>query len=392
MTPESTNDRAMMSRALELAQRGQGRVEPNPMVGCVITRAGSIIGEGYHQAYGMAHAEAAALAACRAAERAPKGATVYVTLEPCNHTGKTPPCSEALIKAGVSRVVMAMTDPHAIVAGRGIDRLRKAGITVEVGLMEAQARRLNEAYIKRVTTGLPWVILKWAATLDGKTATQSGDSRWISNADSRRRVHELRGRVDAVMVGVGTAVADDPQLTARDVEVLRTARRGGIDPHMRSWPSLSMYANPDPPVIIATNTTVAAGANPSDHTNASAAAKQRGIDVVQLPAITPGELNLRPLLAHLAKHHDATNVLVEGGCGLAGTLLEQGLVDQLMVFVAPKLLGDPRGLSAVAGMPRETIADAIPLELISLERIGDDALLDYRMGPRTDLGGELSRT
>src|SRR6516164_5470676 len=206
------SDRDWMMRALALAERGRGHVEPNPLVGAVVVRDGRLIGEGWHQRYGQAHAEVNALAAAGDAAR---GATLYVTLEPCCHFGKTPPCTDAVLRAGIRRVVAAMPDPFPAVAGKGAELLRQAGVTVEFGVGEAEARRLNAPYLKLLATGRPWVHAKWAMTLDGKIATRSGDSRWISNEASRRRVHELRGRMPAIIAGLGTVLADNPQLTAR---------------------------------------------------------------------------------------------------------------------------------------------------------------------------------
>src|SRR5437764_12544149 len=205
-------DGQWMRRALELAERGRGYVEPNPLVGAVVVRDGRLVGAGWHQRYGQAHAEVNALAA---AGEAARGATLYVTLEPCCHVGKTPPCTDAVIRAGVARVVAAMSDPFPQVAGRGAELLRQAGLAVEVGPCEAEARRLNAPYLKLLARGRPYVHAKWAMTLDGKIATRSGDSKWISNRASRQVVHDLRGRVDGIVVGAGTALADDPQLTAR---------------------------------------------------------------------------------------------------------------------------------------------------------------------------------
>ncbi|MCS6853005.1 MAG: bifunctional diaminohydroxyphosphoribosylaminopyrimidine deaminase/5-amino-6-(5-phosphoribosylamino)uracil reductase RibD, partial [Gemmataceae bacterium] len=203
---------AWMARALELAERGRGHVEPNPLVGAVVVRDGQIVGEGWHQRYGEAHAEVHAL---NAAGDAARGGTLFVTLEPCAHHGKTPPCTEAVVRAGIRKVVAAMLDPYCEVAGRGVAQLRAAGVEVELGVGEAEARRLNAPYLKLLTTGRPYVHAKWAMTLDGKIATGTGDSKWVSTEASRRRVHELRGRMDAIIVGRGTVRADDPQLTAR---------------------------------------------------------------------------------------------------------------------------------------------------------------------------------
>jgi len=212
-----------MRRALALAERGRGRVEPNPLVGCVIVKMGRVVGEGFHRRFGGPHAEVIAL---NRAGRAARGATAYVTLEPCCHHGKTGPCTDALIRAGVKRVVTACRDPFKKVAGKGIAQLHRAGITVEVGLLRVEAQSLNAPFFKRVTTGLPWVIAKWAMTLDGAISSgKKGPSRWISGPQSRRMVHELRARVDAILIGIGTALADDPLLTARGVKVRRVARR-----------------------------------------------------------------------------------------------------------------------------------------------------------------------
>ena len=209
---DSELDSWQMARALELAARGEGFVEPNPMVGCVIARGAEIIGEGWHRKFGGPHAEVEAL---HVAGTRARGATLYVTLEPCCHQGKTPPCTDAILASGLGRVVVAQRDPFPAVAGGGIERLRQAGLAVEVGLREAEARRLNAPYLKLTESGRPWVIAKWAMTLDGKLASRTGDSRWISNEASRAIVHQLRGRVDAIVVGRGTAGQDDPLLTAR---------------------------------------------------------------------------------------------------------------------------------------------------------------------------------
>src|SRR5829696_4653150 len=222
-----------MTRALGLAGRGRGWVEPNPLVGAVVVRDGRVVGEGWHQKFGQAHAEVNAL---NQAGEAARGTTLYVTLEPCNHFGKTPPCTTAVIGAGVRRVVSAMLDPFPQVAGQGASRLREAGIVVEVGVGEAAARQLNAPYLKRLRTGRPWVHAKWAMTLDGKIATRTGRSKWITGEAARRRVHELRGRVDAILVGRGTLVADDPLLTARPPGP-RTPARVVLTSNIRGLPT-----------------------------------------------------------------------------------------------------------------------------------------------------------
>lgn len=332
-----------MGRALALAERGRGSVEPNPMVGAVLLSAdGSVAGEGYHERYGEAHAEINALSDAAARGIDPRGLTMYVTLEPCAHRGKTGPCAEALVEAGVGRVVVAMEDPYPEVAGRGIARLRAAGVAVQLGVGQDAARRLNEAYLKRVTKGLPWVVAKWAQTLDGRTATAAGHSQWISSAASRERVHELRGRVDAVVVGVGTVIADDPWLTARPADpagIRRVARRVVVDRSERMPASAKMLHDGGPEVTV----------------------WSRGV-----------EAGLRELA-----EAGATNVLVEGGATLVGAMLREGLVDQLWVFVAPKVVGDAAALPAVKGLDCPTMHDALGLTLRGVSRIGGDVLLDY---------------
>lgn len=370
-------DEAWMWQALALAERGRGLVEPNPMVGCVLVKDGREIGQGHTAPYGGPHAEAVALDDAKQRGEDPAGATCYITLEPCSHHGKTPPCAVALAEAHIAKAVVAMGDPFERVAGKGFARLREAGVEIVTGVCEQQARAVNAPYIKRIQTGLPWVTAKWASTLDGKIATHSGDSRWISGPSSRKRVHELRARVDAVMVGVGTALADDPQLTAREVEVLRIARRVVVDPELRTPPQtrLALGSEPgDPPVTFAVDADVidGPGKRVADY-------RDHGIEVVPLPPLPDHHLDLAPLLKHLVAAHDATNVLVEGGAGLIGSLINQNLVDQMLVFIAPKLVGDPNALGAVTGLAPDKIDDATALTLQSVERIDDDVLLDYRV-------------
>lgn len=342
-----------MTEALELARRGEGHVEPNPMVGAVLVRRGEVVARGYHEQFGGPHAEIVALDDAMRRGVDPSGATMVVTLEPCCHHGKTGPCTEAIVAAKVARVVVAATDPDPRVSGQGIEALRAAGVKVDVGVCQAEARELIGPFIKRTRTGLPWVIVKWAQTLDGRIATYTGDSKWISNAESRRFVHRVRARVDAIMVGVGTAVADDPQLTARDVEVKRRAVRVVVDPNGR-LPSKAKMLNDDGPAVV-----IAGKGVPFD--------------------ISGGGGDLEPVLRYLVQRHDATNVLVEGGAGLIGSLFEHGHVDQVLAFVAPKILGDERAPGAARGLRVDHIAQAHPLQLRTCHRLGDDVLLDYRV-------------
>ena len=371
----SAEDEAWMYQALALAEQGLGLVEPNPMVGCVLVKDGHELGRGHHEQFGGPHAEVQAMRDAARRGESVLGATAYVTLEPCSHHGKTPPCADALVDAQVARVVIAMVDPNPRVAGRGIERLREAGIEVAVGVCQDQAQQLNEPFAKRVTTGLPWVIAKWASTLDGKVATHTGHSKWISSPASRGLVHDIRARVDAVMVGVGTVLADDPQLTARDVEIKRPARRVVIDPELR-MPQQSKLALGsevgEPPVTIGICNEVYNG--PSQRVQDYA---DHGISFMPLPRRENQYLEIEPLLRHLAEAHNATNVLVEGGAALIGSMLDQGMVDQVLAFVAPKLLGDERGTPAITGLLRDTIDDSTMLKLRDVQRIEDDVLLDY---------------
>lgn len=367
-----------MREAIRLARRGEGRVEPNPMVGAVIVRDGEIVAGGYHARYGGLHAEAEALRGCKENGIDPAGATIYVTLEPCSHHGKQPPCAEAVIRAGIKRVVIGMPDTFEPVAGRGVPMLREAGIEVEVGVCREEVEQLTEPYLKRGRTGLPWTIVKWAQTLDGKTATRTGDSKWISNELSRKRVHEIRARVDAVIVGIGTVRADDPTLTARDVEIKRTARRVVVDPRLSLPDSCKLLGTlGQAPLTVAIDERLF-----DDDAERLKAFADRGVELIGLPALAGAgdqQLDLRPLLEHLCVAHRAMNVLVEGGSYLNGALLKQGLADQVLAFVAPKVVGDGDALGAVVGMSPERIADSAQLTLRGVEQLGDDVLFDYRV-------------
>jgi diaminohydroxyphosphoribosylaminopyrimidine deaminase/5-amino-6-(5-phosphoribosylamino)uracil reductase len=375
---ESAPDAAFMQRALKLAARGQGAVEPNPMVGCVIVRRGNVVAEGWHHRFGQAHAELDALNACRKRGIDPAGCDVYVTLEPCSHHGKTPPCADALIEAKVGRVLAAMKDPFDQVAGRGAAKLRRAGIPVEFGLCGEQAAALNAPYLKRVTRGLPWVVAKWAQTIDGRIAARTGDSKWVSCDASRRLAHALRARVDAIIVGSNTAQLDDPLLTARDVPIKRVARRIVIDPSLRLTVDSQLVRSLDkegaaPLTLIVREEIVAA--SPQRMRDL----QSRGVEIVAMPVadMETGRLALRPLLRRLCDKHGATNVLAEGGGRLIGGLLAERLIDQAMVFVAPRLLADERAVPAATGLEIDKLAKATRFVLRDLKRVGDDVMLDY---------------
>jgi diaminohydroxyphosphoribosylaminopyrimidine deaminase/5-amino-6-(5-phosphoribosylamino)uracil reductase len=341
-----TADLMHMRRALELAEAGRGCVEPNPLVGAVVVREGRVVGEGWHQKFGGPHAEVMALAAAKEAAR---GATLYVSLEPCCHQGKTPPCTEAIVAAGISRVVAALEDPYPEVAGRGAARLRQAGIAVECGAAEADARRQNAPYLKLLTTGRPYVHAKWAMSLDGKIATRTGDSKWISGEKARRRVHELRGRVDGIVIGIGTAVADDPLLTARPPGP-RVASRVVLDSKARLPLAAQMVqtARTVPTIVVV---------SPAASPERVQALRQAGCEIAVPSPDHDGSPRLPLLLDDLGRRR-WTNVLVEGGSEVLGRLLDAGAIDEAHVFIAPQLIGGSQGKTAIAGRGIDTMAGA----------------------------------
>jgi diaminohydroxyphosphoribosylaminopyrimidine deaminase/5-amino-6-(5-phosphoribosylamino)uracil reductase len=355
-------DERWMALALRLAEQGRGYVEPNPMVGAVVVEGDRCVGQGWHRKFGEAHAEVNALA--EAGASAP-GATLYVTLEPCCHHGKTPPCTDAILHAGVSRVVVAKTDPFPQVCGRGIDILRAAGVTVDVGVQEAAATRLLGPYLKLVNTGRPYVHLKWAMTLDGKICTRTGASKWISNEASRRRVHELRGRMDAIIVGIGTVLADDPLLTARPPGP-RVATRIVLDSQCRVPPYSKLVKTArEAPVLIATGSNGAAASQRN-------ILEQAGVEVLDVSG-EEGRPRVSALLDALGKRR-LTNVLVEGGSLVLGSFVDAREVDEAHVFVAPRILGGA-GKSPVPGQGTGTIQNALRFKHWQVEMIEGDVLL-----------------
>jgi diaminohydroxyphosphoribosylaminopyrimidine deaminase/5-amino-6-(5-phosphoribosylamino)uracil reductase len=367
--PDIPDDASFMLRALDLARRGQGYVEPNPIVGCVIVSDGQVVGEGWHQQFGGAHAEIEALT--KAGDRA-RGATMYVTLEPCCHQGKTPPCTDAIIAAGIARVVVAMRDPFPQVGGGGLKRLAGAGIEVELGLHEAEAQQLNAPYLKLITTGRPWIIAKWAMTLDGKIATRSGYSKWISGEAARRVGHQLRSRVDGIVIGRKTAQLDDPLLTARleNESPARVATRIVLD-SMAGLPSFSQLVRTAPQYP----TLIAAGpeASEKDLRRLTAA----GCEV--LPFAAPSRYErLIQLLDELGRRR-MTNVLVEGGGNLLGSLFDASQIDEVHIFIAPKLFGGVRARSPIRGAGIEQVADALTLEGKQIQMLDDDIYVSGRI-------------
>jgi diaminohydroxyphosphoribosylaminopyrimidine deaminase/5-amino-6-(5-phosphoribosylamino)uracil reductase len=357
--PFTPAESAAMQRALALARRGEGWVEPNPMVGAVVLAAdGLVIGEGWHKRFGGDHAEVMALAA--AGERA-RGGTLAVTLEPCAHHGKTPPCVDAILAAGIARVVVAAADPSPHASGRGVARLQAAGVAVEAGLLEREAIRLTAPFRTFVERRRPWLVAKWALSLDGRIATASGESRWISSEASRRLVHQLRGRVDAVMVGIGTALADDPLLTARPPGP-RRALRIVCDTAARLPPDSQLARTArDLPVLVA----VAADA-PCERVRALEAA---GCGILVCPG-GPRE-RLTWLLEELGKR-GVTNLLVEGGPTLLGSCFDGDVVDEVWAFIAAKVIGGAAAPAAVGGAGAAEISLARPIDVEETRDSGGD--------------------
>ncbi|MDP6444827.1 MAG: bifunctional diaminohydroxyphosphoribosylaminopyrimidine deaminase/5-amino-6-(5-phosphoribosylamino)uracil reductase RibD [Pirellulaceae bacterium] len=360
------NHESLMARALDLAQRGEGAVEPNPMVGCVVARGGEVVGEGWHQQFGGPHAEANAI---RAAGSAAENADVYVTLEPCCHQGKTPPCVDSLIAAQVRRVFVAHADPFPQVDGGGIRRLTDVGIEVRTGLLAARAAQLLAPYLRLVESGRPWVIAKWAMTLDGKIATRTGDSRWISNPTSREIVHALRRRVDAILVGVGTVMADDPQLTARPPGS-RVATRVVLDDEAVT-PGDSVVASTadQTPTLIAVD--------------ASRASRDRcdALATLGCEIYAAAGQERRERLVDLCNQLGArrmTNVLVEGGAAALGSFFDARLVDEVHVFVSPRIVGGAAP-TPVGGLGCEMIQDALQLSDSEWREVEGDLYLRGRL-------------
>ncbi len=363
---EPSSDLPHMALALELASRGLGGVEPNPMVGCVIVAGNRVVGQGWHARFGGPHAEIDALAL---AGPAAEGATMYVTLEPCCHHGKTPPCTEAILQAGIRRVVVAHRDPFPRVDGGGIGRLKAAGIQVDVGLMESASRRLNAPYLKLIQQGRPWIVAKWAMTLDGKLATRSGDSRWISGQRSRLRVHQLRGRMDAILVGVGTARADDPRLTVRPPG-LRTPVRIVLD-------SRASLATDSHLVRTACETPVLVAAGPEAPRQRLRQLELAGCEVWTSES-ADRQQRLMELLDELGRRR-MTHVLVEGGAHVFGSLFDAGAIDEVHVFIAAKLIGGSTAASPMAGRGLSKMQQAVALSEPSIEVLDGDIYFQGRL-------------
>ncbi|MFN9625414.1 MAG: bifunctional diaminohydroxyphosphoribosylaminopyrimidine deaminase/5-amino-6-(5-phosphoribosylamino)uracil reductase RibD [Planctomycetota bacterium] len=365
------SDQHWMQLALELAKRGQGYVEPNPMVGCVVVRQGELIASGFHQRFGGPHAEVNALD--KLDTQTVSESTIYVTLEPCAHYGKTPPCVELLLKNPPARVVIAMEDPFEQVAGLGIGKLKQAGIDVTVGVLGDQARELNAPYLKRLSSRLPWVIAKWAMTLDGAIATSTGDSKWISNELSRQQVHRLRSRVDAILVGSSTVLADDPMLTARlgaGESVARKAIRVVLDRRFRIGSSSQLVRTArQTPVWVVVDPRVLRSM-PQKRSEF----EESGVEFLELDvqsAVDVSQAELTQVLCAIASR-GGTNVLVEGGAGVLGSFFDAKLVDQVECYIAPRVIGGQDARRAVAGFGVESIARGCEFQSIRWDAIDGD--------------------
>ncbi len=368
-TPES-----YMRRALDLARRAEGRTRPNPPVGAVVVQEGKIVGEGFHEAAGKAHAEIIAL---QSAGDLARGADLYVTLEPCSHYGRTGPCADAVIEAGVKRVVAGMCDPNPRVCGIGLEKLRQAGIVVQSGILEKDCRFLIAPFAKHVRSGLPFVTLKTAVTLDGRTATSTGDSQWISNESSREKVHRLRDRVDAIMAGSGTVLRDNPHLTTRLPEGGRDPVRILID---------GMLRIPEDAHVLDTSSgtrVLIAAAQDAPHEKKKRL-RDRGVEILELPE-REGKVSLPDLMRTLGKM-EIQHILLEGGAELNAALLREELIDRFMIFVAPLLIGGGDGKGIFSGKGAERLSDAVRLEDIRISRFGNDTLIEGELGDvyRTD--------
>ena len=357
------SDKEYMQQALKLASQAKGDTSPNPLVGAVIVKNNKVISQGYHHYAGGNHAE---INAIEQAGYEVEGATMYVNLEPCTHYGKTPPCSNAIIKAGLKRVVIAMKDPNPKIAGAGIERLKKAGIEVEVGILEEKAKKLNEVFIKYITTDQPFVILKNAMTLDGKIATKTGDSKWISGQESRELVHQLRDQVDAILVGIGTVLADNPRLTTRLPNgqgsdpiriVLDSELNIPIDANLVTQKSTAQ-------TIVITNY--------NTDQNKKEELISHGVQIIELG--DSKQINLQKLLTELA-HEEITSLLVEGGSEINSSFWEAELVDKLYLFIASKIIGGLDAVPVVGGTGVKKIKDGIAIKNKKIKEVGEDLLV-----------------
>lgn len=369
----NTFEKLYLDAAARLALLGIGRVGDGALVGCVLVREGHVLGMGAHRRFGGRHAETRALASALAAGHDVKGATAYVTLEPCAHTGKQPPCTTALINAGIAEVVYAASDPNEVARG-GAEVLERAGIGVRQSSASNLAIAVSAPFRRRVTEGRPWVVAKWAQTLDGRIATRAGDSQWISNDSSRRRVHALRGRVDAILTGMGTVMADDPALTVRHGKPRTRPVRVVLDPDL-DIPldrQLVRTARETPTIVCCEAKLATAGISETRRAELAKA----GVRILGCPA-GPGGLDLQEAMKSLYASFGVTSVLVEGGAGLLGSLFEADAVDMAIAYIAPMLLGDELARSVAVGRVAPALSSGVRLRLGRVRRVGEDVELTY---------------
>ncbi len=354
-----------MKQALSLAKLALGQVSPNPAVGAVVVKDGEVVGQGYTQPPGSWHAEVMALK--QAGEKA-RGGVMYVTLEPCCHYGRTPPCTQAIIAAGISKVHLAMLDPNPLVSGQGEDKLEREGIKTYVGECEEEAKEINEAYIKFITTGMPFVTTKFAVSLDGKIATKSGDSEWISGSEARKYVHYLRYIADAIMAGANTVIADDPHLTCRyggrGGKTKKQPLRVIVDGRGRTPATAQVFNEPGKALL---------ALGESSEPEKREALAQAGVELLELPS-GEGAVDLERLLKTLGER-GVSSVLVEGGGILLGSLFDHGLVDKVIAFIAPIIIGGEEAKTAVAGEGVDKVIDAVKLERVTMEKFGEDLMV-----------------
>lgn len=356
------NHNTYMQSALELARKGCGYVSPNPMVGAVIVKEGKIIGSGYHERYGEAHAERNALASC---SESPKGATMYVTLEPCCHHGKQPPCVDAIIEAGISHVVVGCGDPNPLVAGKGIEILRNHGILVTEHVMEEECRKLNDVFFHFIQTKRPYVVMKYAMTLDGKIATYTGASQWITGEEARSHVHEQRHRYRAIMVGIGTVLADNPLLSCR--------MEGGCNP-IRIICDTNLRTPLDSQIVQTAKEVPTILATCCQEKEKYTAYEQAGCHIITVPK-EDGQVNL-PILMQRLGEQGIDSILLEGGATLNWTALQSGIVQKVMAYIAPKLFGGETAKTPISGLGFSTPANGIVLKNTSLQQLGNDILIE----------------
>lgn len=368
MTDQLKLDIHFIRETFKLARKGRGRTSPNPLAGAVVVKDGKIVGRGYHHKAGEPHAEILAL---KNAEGKTQGATLYVNLEPCAHTGKTPPCVKSIVQSGISRVVAAMYDPNPIVDGKGIAFLQKAGIDTTIGVLEEEALELNEYFVKYTTTGLPFVTLKIAISLDGKIATKTGDSKWITSQEARKQVHHLRNEVDAILIGIGTILRDNSRLTTR---LIGKPRRDPVRVIIDSLLKVPLRANifteksNAENIIVTTNKT-------SIHSRRIEEIRKTGSKVLVVDSLGKNKVCLRKALVELGKM-GITSLMIEGGAEIAGSALDEGIVDKIIFFIAPKIVGGKYAPGPVGGKGVLKITDATPLYRVKTKRYGDDIMVE----------------